>query len=87
MVPCELTDSKGASREQRAVNLDHNKALLTFASCDRALWLVANGSEEDLSMFVGDPQTFISKRKETVIVVVDEVYYYDTERRRGRDQL
>ena len=80
-----------------AVNLDHNKALLTFASCDRALWLVANGSEEDLSMFVEDPQTFISKRKETVIVVVDEtalwlklrgeekVYYSDAERLSERE--
>ena len=36
-------------------------------------------------MFVGDPQTFISKRKETVIVVVEEVYYYDTERLSERE--
>ena len=54
------------------VNLDPSKALLTFASCDRALWLVANGSEEDLSVFVADPKEFISRRKETAIVVIDE---------------
>ena len=72
MVPCELTDSKGASREQRAVNLDPSRALLTFASCDRALWLVANGSTEDLRVFVANPEEFISRRKETVIVVIDE---------------
>ena len=54
------------------VNLDPSKALLTFASCDRALWLVANDSEEDLSVFVADPKEFISRRKETAIVVIDE---------------
>ena len=54
------------------VNLDSSKALLIFASVDRALWLVANGSEEDLSVFVADPKEFISRRKETAIVVIDE---------------
>ena len=54
------------------VELDSSKALLSFASIDRALWLVANGSEEDLSVFVADPKEFISRRKETAIVVIDE---------------
>ena len=55
-----------------AVHLDRKKALLTYDSHDRGVWLVGKGSVEDLSLFVRDPEDFAKNRKETVYVTLDE---------------
>ena len=57
--------------EQKNKTLDKEKAKLTWATADRFLHLVARGSEEDLSLFVGDTEHFIEHRKSTSVVVVD----------------
>ena len=54
------------------VHLDHKKALLSYESHDRGVWLVGRGSVDDLALFVRDPQEFVKNRKETVYVVLDE---------------
>ena len=53
-------------------HLDHKKALLSYESHDRGVWLVGRGSVEDLALFVRDPKDFVENRKDTVYVVLDE---------------
>ena len=57
--------------EQKNKTLNWHKAKLTWATADRFQHIVARGSSEDLHLFVGDPEAFAEKRKDTSLVVVD----------------
>ena len=52
--------------------LDKRRFEVTWASCDRALWVAAYGEAADLETFVADPKRWIEGRADVVLVVIDE---------------
>ena len=59
------------SNSRNTFEVDKDKALLTWATADRVMHIVARGSRDDLSLFVSDPDEFIKHREATSVVVVD----------------
>ena len=49
---------------------------LTLQGFDRAQWRAAFGSVEDLQDWVADPQGFIDRRLETVIILSDQIPFW-----------
>ena len=53
------------------LKLDEKKAKLTWATADRAIHLVSRGTEDQLRIFVSEPEAFVERRASTSIVVCD----------------
>jgi hypothetical protein len=66
------TRRSGQKFSEKDSSLDEVKALLTWATSDRMIHLVARGSQEDLQVFVQDTDRFIEQRKDTSFVVIDQ---------------
>ena len=53
------------------LKLDERKARLTWATADRVIHLVSRGTEDQLRLFVSEPEAFVERRASTSIVVCD----------------
>lgn len=62
----------GQNKQQVSGMLDRNKFMATAQALDFIVWLVCEGSREDLEVHVQDPDDFIAKRRDTVFIVLDE---------------
>ena len=63
---------KASNKSDKPVKDLNKKLLVTFASADFSVHLVAYGTAEELQPYVRDPESFILNRAKTVIIVLDE---------------
>ena len=62
----------GQNKSQQDPKLDRTRFLLTTQGVDYMIYLVCQGSWDDLSLLVAEPDVFIKHRETTAIVVIDE---------------
>ena len=63
---------KATQVRHQSQRFDVPLAELTWASVDRAIWAIANGTPESLADMVADPESFKANLHQTVIVAKDE---------------
>ena len=66
------TERAGQNKSHKPVRLDRVKFSTTAEGVDYAIYLVSEGSEEELQDFVADVEAFATSRQLTVVIVIDE---------------